>query len=99
MVITLYSRPDCHLCHVVRRMAERLRTEVPYELQEVDISGDADLEARYGTRIPVVTIDQGEVLAGRITEGDLRRALERTRGGWLQSVLARLWRSGSRSVF
>jgi hypothetical protein len=36
---------------------ERVRADVPFELEETDISGDPELERRYRERIPVVVID------------------------------------------
>lgn len=82
--LTVFSRPECHLCHVVVKMAQSLQSEMAFTLEERDISGDQALEARYGSRIPVVLIDEREVLAGKITEGNLRRALERAR--WRQPI-------------
>ncbi len=78
--LTILSRPDCHLCHVVVRMAEGLQQEWRVQVQEVDVDSDAALAARYGTRIPVVLLNDSEILAGVFTEGDLRRAVERTHG-------------------
>jgi len=57
MLVTLYSRPGCHLCEVALEaiLAERSRT--PFELREVDISSEDALELEYGIRIPVVEVD------------------------------------------
>lgn len=89
--ITILSRPDCHLCEVVLKIARRLQKEAPFTLTKVDIDNDTDLARRYGTRIPVVLIDQVEVCAGKITEGDLRRALDKTRRkGLISRIRARL---------
>ncbi len=41
-------------------MIERVRRRVPFALEEVDISGDDDLEREYGIRIPVVAVDGRE---------------------------------------
>ena len=61
-VVTLYGRPGCHLCDEARAELERLRAEVPFAVDEVDIEGDPALHARYLERIPVVAVD-GEVLS------------------------------------
>ena len=74
--VTILSRPDCHLCEVVLKMARRLQADSPFRLDYVDISGDAQRVACYGTRIPVVLIDEIERLSGRITEAQLRRAIK-----------------------
>jgi len=75
--VTILSRPDCHLCDVVLRIAQQVRTEVPFTLTRVNIDEQADLAARYGDLVPVVLIDQVEVFAGKVTEGELRRAIQK----------------------
>lgn len=77
--VIVYSRQDCHLCDVVLEMARRLQAEIPFVLECVDIDGDRDLVARYGTRIPVVTVNQREIGVQPVTEQDLRRAITRAR--------------------
>lgn len=90
--ITILSRPDCHLCEVVLKIARRLQEEAPFSLTKVDITDDEDLARRYGTRIPVVLIDQVEACASKITEGDLRRALKKAR--WRRPISRILSRFG-----
>jgi hypothetical protein len=38
-------------------MIDRVRADVPFELDVIDIGGDPELERRYRTAIPVVEID------------------------------------------
>lgn len=90
--VIVLSRPDCHLCEVVLKMARRLQAETPYTLKYVDIADNPELLARYGMRIPVVLIDQVEACSGRVTEGDLRRAMKRAR--WSRRVSRILSRLG-----
>jgi hypothetical protein len=59
--VVLYSRPGCHLCDDARVVLERVRTRVPFALEEVDITTDDALHARYLERIPVVTLDGEEL--------------------------------------
>jgi hypothetical protein len=62
-VITLYTRPGCHLCDEAREAILALREELPpFELSEVNIDQDDGLLARYLERIPVVAVD-GEVVS------------------------------------
>jgi glutaredoxin len=62
-VVTLYTRPGCHLCDEARD-AITVRRDVlpPFDLREVDIEADPILHARYLERIPVVEVD-GEVVS------------------------------------
>lgn len=94
MNVTILSRHECHLCEVVERLARTVQAEVPFTLSRVDVDAHADLAARYGDRVPVVLIDQVEVLAGAITERDFRRAvLDRARGrGPVSRILSHLRR-------
>ncbi len=89
--VTILSRQDCHLCEVVAKMARRLQNDLPFHLSLMHIDEDADLSAHYGSRIPVVLIDQVERLSGRVLERDLRRAIKRAR--WrrpISRILSRL---------
>lgn len=53
-VLTLYSRPGCHLCEQVEiELLEMLRGR-PVEVRLVDITEDPDLEREYFIRIPVL---------------------------------------------
>jgi Glutaredoxin-like domain (DUF836) len=48
---------------------------VPFELEVVDIGGDAELEARYRERLPVVEIDGESAFEYFIEPDALRRLL------------------------
>jgi glutaredoxin len=61
-VVTLYSRPGCHLCDEVRAAIQARRGELPdFELEEVNIERDPKLHARYLERIPVLEVE-GQVI-------------------------------------
>jgi len=73
--VTLYGAAGCHLCERALRVVERVRAEVPFELEEVDIGGDPELEARYRERIPVVCVDGVEAFTYYVHPDGLRRRL------------------------
>ena len=73
--LTLYSRPGCHLCEEMKAVINRLAADSPLALTEIDISTDPDLEARYGTEIPVLIADGKKVAKYRISEAQLRRMI------------------------
>jgi glutaredoxin len=60
MRVVLYSRAGCHLCDLARDVLLAERATTPFELVEVDVAGDDELEGEYGIRIPVVEIDGEE---------------------------------------
>lgn len=51
MRLTLYTRDECHLCD--QAMDVLAAAHAP-DYESVWIDGDADLEARYGLRVPVL---------------------------------------------
>ena len=55
--VTVYYADNCSLCERVKATLAALREEEPFELDEVDIGGDPELEARYREWLPVVEID------------------------------------------
>jgi glutaredoxin len=71
--LTIFSRPGCHLCDEMKEVVHRLSASVPLSIEEVDISGDADLERLYGVEIPVLMIDGKKVAKYRIAESELLR--------------------------
>ena len=77
MIVTLYSKPGCHLCENVRTLLDELAPERRFAIDEVDIQRDARLFERYRYHIPVVLIDGVEVARGRIDETRLIAALAR----------------------
>ena len=57
-------------------MLQRVQSEVPFTVREVDILADGALFERYGTIIPVVVIDEKVTLGARIDEGELHSCLK-----------------------
>jgi glutaredoxin len=70
--ITLYGRPDCHLCDDARAVLERVGA--PFE--EVDIESDDALFKRYLERIPVVCVDGAEAFELFVGEEALKARLQ-----------------------
>ena len=77
--VTLYGAAGCHLCESARRVIDRVRAEVPFELEDVDITGDPDLERRYRERDPVVLVGGQEAFTYVVHPDGLRRRLSQSR--------------------
>ena len=73
--VTLYHAEGCHLCERAKGQLRELRAELGFELDEVDITGDADLEARHREWLPVVEIDGERAFVYYVQEDALRRKL------------------------
>ena len=76
-VVTLYGKPDCHLCEDARAVVERVRAAHPFELREVDVSLDPVLHREYGERIPVLALDGEELFDFFVEEAVLVERLDR----------------------
>ena len=72
MQLRLYVGRDCHLCDIARGELERLRGELGFEVEEVDITGDPELERRYRAWLPVVEADGEQISVFRVEEAELR---------------------------
>ena len=77
--ITVYSKPDCHLCEEAMSVLHRLREELGFALQELDITADDDLHRAYFERIPVVVLDGEELCEYHVREALVRERLESRR--------------------
>ena len=51
MPLVLFQRDDCHLCDLALEVLAHARAP---DFESVFIDGDAELEARYGERVPVL---------------------------------------------
>ena len=76
--LTIYSRPGCHLCEEMKALVKGVGRSVPFELEEVDITGDEELERLYGLEIPVLLVNGRKTAKYRIAEAALRRILAGT---------------------
>jgi hypothetical protein len=83
IALRLYTRPGCHLCDVMKDVVRTVAHAAiaPVTIEEIDISKDADLEARYGLEIPVLEVNGKKVAKYRIGEDELTRILAGRAGG------------------
>ena len=63
------------MCDRAREQLHTLRDELGFELDEVTIDGDAELEARYRESIPVVEIDGERACTYYVQPEPFRRRL------------------------
>ena len=65
-VVTLYTRPGCHLCEEAKALIAPLLAEFGAALREVNIDADAVLRERYGLDIPVIFIGAHKAAKHRV---------------------------------
>jgi glutaredoxin len=87
--VLLYSRPGCHLCDAARVVVERVCADTGETYAEVDITGDPELERRFGEEVPVTYVDGAQHDFWRVDESRLRAALAGRRGGGWRAALRR----------
>jgi glutaredoxin len=77
--ITVYSKPDCHLCVQAMDVLRELQNELAFALEERDITIDDALHRMYFERIPVVVLDGEELCEFHVSEALVRERLESRR--------------------
>ena len=74
-LVRLVTARDCHLCERAREELGQLAQELGFAVEEIDITGDAELERRYREWIPVIEVDGERVSVYRVEPGPLRHKL------------------------
>lgn len=81
MIVTLISKPDCHLCDVAREVIESVAADLPddvaetLDLDERSILDDPVLHELWWEKIPVILVDGDLVGHWRIAPDRLREAI------------------------
>ena len=70
--IILYTKAECGLCEEMKQQMLEAHCSELYELQEVDIEGDAELFAQYRYEIPVLCINGVEAFRHSVSAEDFR---------------------------
>jgi len=73
--LTLYGKAGCCLCDEAKAALAEVREEIPFDLEEVDVSLDPRLNREYGERIPVVDVDGEEAFELGVDATALRNLL------------------------
>jgi len=73
--VVVYHADGCHLCERALAQVRALREELGFELEEVAIDGDPELEARYREWLPVVELDGERLFTYFVHEDAFRRRL------------------------
>jgi len=60
-LLTLYGRSYCHLCDEMITALQKLQANHRFELRVLDVDAEAQLEQRYGERVPVLVHGEREL--------------------------------------
>ena len=72
-VITLLSRPGCHLCEEAKQQIAPMLKELGARLTEINIDEDPDLRARYDYDVPVIFLGSRKAAKHRVDLAQFRR--------------------------
>lgn len=73
--LTLLTRAGCRLCDEMKTVVEEVGRNRGLTLTEVDVSTQPELEARWGTEIPVLLCGEREIARHRVSVGQLTAAI------------------------
>ena len=78
-IVTIYGRTGCHLCEDALKVLQSLKDELNFEIEEILIDGNQELQALYGEQIPVTHIDGIHHDYWRVDPDRFRSSLEKHR--------------------
>ena len=74
--VQIYSRHGCHLCEDALSTLKLLQKELNFEIEEIFIDGDPDLEKKFGHQVPVIQIDHKQHDFYRVDPLRFRKSFE-----------------------
>jgi len=73
--VTIYSRPECHLCEEAKEQIAPMLKEFGARLTEINIDEDPELRARYDYDVPVIFLGARKAAKHRVDPAQFRRQL------------------------
>ena len=77
--VTIYSKPDCHLCEEAKEVLLKAQRQEPFVLKEINIEEDAEADTAFKEQIPVIFIAGRKAFKYRVGERELLQRLRRER--------------------
>ncbi len=76
MIVTIYSKKDCHLCDIAKETLLKVQQELPFSLNEIDIEKDKTAFEKYKYLIPVIEIDGEKAFNYKVNENEFKKILK-----------------------
>ena len=73
--VSFYTKPGCSLCEKAMQRINKVRFEIPFHLEVIDITRSPELMQEHGLHIPVVFIEDVEVFRHHVNETRFRELL------------------------
>ncbi|HEV8720664.1 MAG TPA: glutaredoxin family protein [Candidatus Binatia bacterium] len=84
--LTLYSRQDCGLCDEMKEVVRAVASEIPLEMEEIDVDRSNELREKFGNEVPVLFINGRKAFKYRVSTNQLeKRLMRRSPISWLGS--------------
>lgn len=61
LVLTVFGREDCHLCHEMIAALQTIQSSYSFGLELVDVDHETNLEEKYGHLVPVLSANGEEI--------------------------------------
>ena len=75
--LIIYTRNDCPMCHEMEAVIAAELPKFDAHIKRIEIDGDPALEARFGTEVPVLFVNDRKAFKYRCTPAELRQRLAR----------------------
>lgn len=76
--ITLYSKPNCHLCDDIKIILDNVKKSINFNLKIINIESDKNLFEKYSLKIPVLFINDKIFAKYKVDEVKLLEKLNST---------------------
>jgi glutaredoxin len=77
-VVELYTTKDCGLCAEAKKTLQKLQNEFPFRIEEVVLTEGHPKYKEYLLSVPVVIVNRGEIISGKIEEPRLRDVMRKS---------------------
>ena len=74
--VVLYTRTRCHLCEEAKEQLRALRRQAAFDLREIDIDSDPELQRRYTDEVPVIFIHGRKAFKYRIEPSEFLKRVQ-----------------------
>ena len=78
ILVELYSKDDCHLCEIAKKIVLTVQRGHPFEFKEKKILESDERYEEFKERIPVIYIDKKFAFQHRVTEQEFIEKLRST---------------------
>ena len=78
--VVVYVKPEHKPSTSAVATLERIRKQIPFDLEQIDITGDPKLTKKHGSDVPVVLIDGERAFKGRVPEAAFKKRVKKANG-------------------